>query len=515
MKVATADQMRSIESAAVERGISLASLMQRAGEHVARVAAELSDGGPILILVGPGNNGGDGLVAATWLFQRGHEVAVYTFKRPGVGTYPGSVVRGEEDQDLSELNRLARSSAVVVDALLGIGQSRAPEGLLAAILQRVNGQRSHSSRGIAVDIPTGVNADSGAAPGEAFRADLTLCMGLLKCGDVLYPGAGYAGRVQVVDVGIPEGLEGDVMVEVPSAGEIASLLPERNANSNKGSYGRLLVVAGSRDFLGAPALAGTAAYRAGAGLVEAAVTAYVQQSVAAHVLETVYTQLPEDDGRIPPGALPLISQALDRADALVFGPGLGLSSQTIELTRGVLGLLANGPVHRAVVDADGLNALAQIDRWWEVVAKLVLTPHPGEMSRLTGRSIPEIQHNRLVTAQEFAAAWQKVVVLKGAGTVIASPDGKAAVNPTGGPNLATAGTGDVLSGVIGGLLAQGCDPFEAAVAGVYWHGRAGDLLRGEHGDAGTIASDLLAVLPSARLSILEEDRSFNKRQESS
>jgi NAD(P)H-hydrate epimerase len=293
-------------------------------------------------------------------------------------------------------------------------------------------------------------------------------------------------------------------VHVPEVGDIGKLLPARGSNTNKGSFGRVLFVGGSRDFLGAPALSSIAAYRAGAGLVEVATLPSVQQNVAAHALEPIFAPLPEEDGRISPGAEPHIRDRLQQASALVYGPGMGLSESTVRLTHHILSMVGRAKLRGAVIDADGLNALAQIDRWWEVEAPLVLTPHPGEMGRLTGLSVPEVQRDRVRLAQGKAREWGKVVVLKGAGTVVASPSGTVAINLTGGPNLASAGTGDVLSGIIGGLLAQGCPPWEAAVAGVYLHGRAGDELREKYGDAGTLAGDLLPVIPLVRRSILEE-----------
>jgi NAD(P)H-hydrate epimerase len=347
-----------------------------------------------------------------------------------------------------------------------------------------------------------VNADTGAVPGEAFRATLTVAMGFLKVGNVVFPGAEYCGEIRVEDVGIPAQLAKSVQVSVPTDGDIASLLPTRSATSNKGSGGRLLVIGGSRDFVGAPALASLAAYRAGAGLVEVAVPESIEPTVGGHILEAIYRPLQEEDGQIAPDAIAAVETGMERAAALALGPGMGLSSSTVQFTQAVLRALAKAPPKHALIDADGLNALSKLGEWWKTKTPIVLTPHPGEMSRLTGLPIAEIQSDRLGVARRYAAEWEKIVVLKGAGTVVADPSGEAVVNPTGGPNLATAGTGDVLSGVIGGLLAQGVRPFPAAVAGVYIHGRAGDLLRAEHGDVGTLAGDLLGMLPRARLSIL-------------
>ncbi|HEX6506629.1 MAG TPA: NAD(P)H-hydrate dehydratase, partial [Chloroflexota bacterium] len=267
--------------------------------------------------------------------------------------------------------------------------------------------------------------------------------------------------------------------------------------------GRLLAVSGSRDFTGAPAMVSLAAYRAGAGLVEVALPASIQLAVAAHALEPIYLPLPTVDGKLGHSALEDIASALEKARSLALGPGMGLSESTIELVAGVLDLLRDEKKIGAVVDADGLNALAHIDQWHHGLGDVVVTPHPGEMSRLTGLSIAEVQADRLAVARRFASKWDVVVVLKGARTIVAAPDGRAAINSSGGPNLATAGTGDVLSGIIGGLLAQSVGAWDAARCGVYLHGRAGDLLRAELGDAGTLAGDLLAMIPVARQSILD------------
>lgn len=504
MKVVTAAEMREIEADVVKRGTSLDTLMQRAGTAVARAVAQNADAGNVLILVGPGNNGGDGIIATDALARDGREVTVYTFHRNRVEGGSADIVAAESDTNLSQLEALMQRSSTIVDALLGIGQNRAPSDDLAAILRCVNGHRPRQARALAVDIPTGVNADTGAVPGEAFRADLTIAMGFLKCGHVVYPGAGYCGETRVEDVGIPPELAESVKVSTPRDADIAAMLPARAHDANKGSGGRLLFVGGSHDFLGAPALCTAAAYRAGAGLVEAAVPESIEHSVAGHVPEDVFRPLSEENGQLGLSALIQIKESLGRATAVVSGPGMGHSENTVRFTAGLLALLGKSQIKGALFDADALNALARLPRWWETDVSMVLTPHPGEMARLTGLSVSEIQSDRLSIARRFAAEWKKIVVLKGAGTIVAAPSGETVVNTTGGPNLATAGTGDVLSGIVGGLLAQGCDPFVAATAGVYLHGRAGDLLRREHGDIGTVAGDLPPMIPAARRSILEK-----------
>jgi NAD(P)H-hydrate epimerase len=495
--------MRDIEQATFKRGTSVEVLMQAAGARVAELVARLAAGRPVLVLAGPGNNGGDGAVAAHVLAERGFHVSLYTFKRGQVEPFAGAVIRDDEDPSREKLRALCSDAGAVVDALLGTGQNRPPDPPLSSILAAVRDSRASDSVAIAVDVPTGVDADTGAVLGMCFDADRTICMAAAKLGVVTYPGAAHTGIVTVADIGIPQDLLEAIRVWQPEPSDIAKLLPTRSEESNKGSSGRLEVIAGSRDFSGAPVMCSMAAYRAGAGLVEIATPQSVHPTVAAHVVEPVFRPLPEADGSLNREALEPVSVALEKAKACVAGPGLGLTDGTVDFVRGLLHLTSERHIP-CLIDADGLNSVSKIDQWWPIASDLVLTPHPGEMSRLTRISIEEIQQDRLGVAREHAEKWQCVVVLKGAGTVVAAPDGEAVINPTGGPNLATAGTGDVLSGIIGAMLVQGLSPFHAAVCGVYLHGHAGDLLRSELGDIGTLASDLVDALPDARLSILEQ-----------
>jgi ADP-dependent NAD(P)H-hydrate dehydratase / NAD(P)H-hydrate epimerase len=502
MKIVTSEQMRSIEQACVDRGIPLEDLMQHAGSALAAKAEQMAEDGSILILVGPGNNGGDGLVAAAELVSRARDVTVYTFKRDDIAPFRGGVTHAEDDRDGSELRRLTAGCSLIVDSLLGIGQSRPVEGTLATVVTIANTCRGPMTRALATDMPTGVDTDTGAILGEAFRADGTLCMGFAKLGAVVYPGSSYAGSLYLTDAGIPAELGNSVLQSLTDPQEAASLLPQRTVDANKGSSGRVLVVSGSHDFTGAPVLVSLAAYRAGAGLVELAIPDQIKSSVASHALEPIYLPLADVDGKLGSDSLGPIGDALSRAKALVLGSGMGLSDATIALIRGVLDLLRRSSHPPAVIDADGLNALVKIPSWHHGLSDVVLTPHPGEMSRLTGMAIDDIQHDRAGVARQYAGEWGATVVLKGARTVVASPDGEIAINFSGGPNLATAGTGDVLTGVIGGLLAQGCSPWDAARCGAFLHGCAGDLWRAQHGDVGMLASDLWPLLPIARKSIL-------------
>ncbi|GAC1503120.1 MAG: bifunctional ADP-dependent NAD(P)H-hydrate dehydratase/NAD(P)H-hydrate epimerase [Steroidobacteraceae bacterium] len=502
MKVVTADEMRRIEQQCEHQGLSVSSLMQLAGQAVCQEVIATSMQGPVVFLIGPGNNGGAGIVAATRLCELGRPVCLDLLARRDVPEGIGECVLADEDADGRILRQWLERSDVIVDALLGMGQSRHTEGALGRIVRQTNETRRKGAVIIAVDVPTGIDSDTGKLLGEAVKADRTVCMGFAKPGVFVYPGAGCAGRVMVRSLGIPPSFGEISRIVYPSDEDIAAMLPRRDANSNKGSFGRVLVVGGSSAFRGAPALVSLAAYRVGAGLLEVLVPETVQESVAAHVMECIFAPGRRVDDQLGSESLPEIMTAAAKAKSIVLGPGMGLSDRTRALIGGLLEEWKSKPRIPVVVDADALSALGEIQTWWSGQRDFVLTPHPGEMGRLTGPPVESVQRDRLSTARTQAERWNQTVVLKGAGTIVASPDGHVAINSTGGPNLATAGAGDVLSGIVGGLLAQGCPPWQAAVAGTYLHGKAGDLLRETVGDAGTLAGDLTGAVPRARSMIL-------------
>lgn len=497
MRVVTAEEMRAAERRAENRGISIPDMIRQAGIAVAREAMSVVPEGPIVVVVGPGNNGSDGLAAARYLSDSGRFVRVFALHRRSDDPYLGPVALLSDD--MSGLDQALSSAACVIDALLGTGQTRAPEGLLARTIESINQSRDDRFV-LSVDIPTGVNADTGQVPGPAVRADVTLAMGAAKIGLFQYPGAEYAGRVEVSDAGVGDESFQVSRTEAMTIGDAATLIPNRNANGSKGSSGSVLFVGGSRDFCGAPVMASMGAYRSGAGLVQIAVPGSIKNVVASHAVEPVFLPLPEQDGAIDRSSTSVLAGALQKARSCVAGCGMSQTESTFAFTERFLGLLRDSQT-QCVLDADFLNNMSKLDHWWGDPPAAVITPHPGEMSRLTGLEIGAIQADRVRIAREHAHMWKVVVVLKGAGTVVASPDGRVSINTTGGPNLATAGTGDVLSGVIAGLLAQGCSLFDAARLGVYLHGLAGDLVRAEYGDAGTIAGDLLPRLPQARVRV--------------
>ena len=509
MKIVTSDQMRRIEARSEETGVSTDALMERAGLAVARsIRNHLGHvaGVPVVVLVGPGNNGGDGLVAARHLHMWGARVLVYLclnrrepdHKLADARDKGLRVLLASQDEGLTGLQEALAAAHMVVDSVLGTGRSRAIEGALKEILVALSEARARRPelRMLALDLPTGLNADTGAADPACPTADVTVALGYPKVGLFSFPGAEKVGELEIVDIGLPGGLDHDVGVELMTPGWAKAALPDRALAAHKGSFGRTLVVAGSRSFVGAAYLAASAATRVGAGLVTLAIPQSLQSAVAARAAEPTYMPLPESSPGVaaPKESASLIFESLADFDAMLLGCGLGQVPATLGMVDRLLQSATQLPP--LVVDADGLNFLATSPRWWEEFSsRAILTPHPGEMARLTGESVGEVQRDRLGGAARSAAKWNKVTVLKGAYTVVAFPDGRAMVSPFANPGLATAGTGDVLAGTITGLLSQGLSLEDSAALGVYLHGAAGEQVREELGDTGMIASDLLTALP--------------------
>lgn len=533
MKVVTVAEMAEIEK---KGGLSIPEMMENAGRAVAQEIQQRMPvaGRKILVLVGPGNNGGDGLVAARYLQEAGAQITAYLWNRKAAGD---KVLKAAESigvtivQDMSEssLPRLLVEAEILIDALLGTGASRPVEGRLKEILDTVNEWRRQPDRPylVAVDLPTGLNADTGALDPAAVPADLTVTLAFPKVGLYLFPGAGVLGEMVVADIGIPHSVAQEVKVETPTKEEIRRLLPARPLDAHKGTFGKVLVVAGSPNYTGAPYLAASAAARVGAGLVTLGVASMLQPVLASRLHEATFLLLPHDLGALVPEATKLLLERTPQYQALLLGPGLGTEERTVEFVHLLLGaergkkkkeigFLPKGEEREGkvasalpplVIDADGLNALAKASEWWKALPRRsILTPHPGEMSRLLGiEKIEEIEGRRMEVIQEAAQKWNQVVVLKGAHTLIASPEGNLTINPFANPGLASAGTGDVLAGAIAGFLAQGLDPYAAAVCGVYVHGLAGEIAKENFGDAGMVASDLLPLLPKSIKSIKAGD----------
>ena len=515
MKLVTAAQMRALEQRAVEAGTSLDALMEATGLAVAQEAwlsLGVVAGRRICVLCGPGNNGGDGLVAARHLAEWEGDVVVYLLAPRGDDDANLKRVRemgvpvrvAADDAGYAFLENALREADLIIDALLGTGRSRPIDGALAEMLRRLAAaaERTPAPKIVAIDLPTGVDADSGRADPLAVRAGMTVTFGHAKVGLYMPPGSDLAGDVLVVDIGLPKDAAGDVTAELMDTPWVRARLPERPRAGNKGTFGRVLVVAGSRQYVGAARLSAAACYRAGAGLVTVACPASVQPMVAAGLAEATYLPLPEEDGAIATAAATAILEQAASYDVLLIGPGLGQSDGARRLVAEVMARAK--PRRGCVVDADALNALAQTDGWVSrTAAPLVLTPHPGEMARLRASSVDAVQDDRLGVALAAAAECHQIVVLKGAHTVVAAPDGRAAISPYANPLLATAGTGDVLAGVIAGLLVQGVPPFEAAACGVYIHAQAAEEIGEELGDRGMLAGDLLPQIPRAVRTIRE------------
>lgn len=508
-KVVTVEQMRALERRSAERGVSVDALMENAGLEVAsqtRVLLNQVRGARVLVLVGPGNNGGDGLVAARHLHEWGASVALYmcTSRRGEPSKFQLClaqripVIEAADDPRQETLTQQLADTQLVIDAVLGTGALRPLKGAMKKIFQTLNETkaRRRDLLLLALDLPSGMHADTGETDPMCPYADVTVTLGAPKVGLFAFPGAEHVGRLQIVDIGIPPGLDDDVDLELVDEALAARLLPARPLGAHKGTFGRVLVVAGSRSYVGAAALACLGAYRSGAGLVTLAAPESVYRLVAPHLTEVTHLPLPESaDGTVAAEAAELVRHALDGVDVLLMGCGLGQSDATREFVAHVL-LAEPSPQLSTLLDADALNNLAPVYRWWERLgASAVLTPHPGEMARLSGREMTRIQADRITVAREEAKRWSQVVVLKGAFTVIATPAGPARLSPYANPGLAAGGTGDVLSGVIAGLMAQGLSPFDAASCGVALHSLAGERQRKELGEAGLLAGDLLAEIP--------------------
>ncbi len=614
MKLVSVEEMRRIEQRTDESGQSYAAMMEKAGESVARVAQEFrwpEVADQVLILVGPGNNGGDGLVAGHYLREAECDVTLYIWKRDPKGDRNLSrlkrrkrgvtILWADNDPGFDNLRQAVRGTSLVIDALLGTGVARPLSGKLAEMLAVLreeldaintrtaplepfpNGEPRapllealvppepvsddeadldlapfipgfpagpHGWGGrtdpmdsgfahlagfadddlldgpepavdralaalvsawplvpvLAVDCPTGLNCDTGALDPATVGASLTVTFAYPKWGQLQYPGAGACGVLFVVDIGVPPDVAADLPVELVERSQVRSLLPARPRDANKGTFGKVMIAGGSLLYSGAPALSAGTAARSGAGLVTLAVPREVHSLLAGGLLEITWLPLPGVDGVHSAEGARRLAQKLQGYDALLVGPGLTTeetAAEFLDVLLGEGGLDKGAWQGKCVFDADALNLLARRPQWPALLPALsVLTPHPGEMSRLTGSSIDEINANRIATARACAAQWGHVVLLKGAHTVVAHPGGRASVLPFADPALAKAGSGDVLAGAIASMLAQGLGPFDAAIAGAFVHGLAGVMAGLAEGAAGVTARELQVFVPRALVDIL-------------
>ncbi len=572
-KILTVEQMRATEAAADTAGLSYETMMAHAGRIVAdRVKQLLEDytDPRVTVLVGKGNNGGDGLVAARLIAAETEAVVSIFLTEP----------RDESDPLLAEVRKselliadaatdgaggyrvlrtMIANADIVIDAILGTGAKLPIKGELKKILAQID--RALKDRKadhphlhlttpirptvsgardpiiVAIDLPTGLDADTGELDPSALYAAETITLEAAKPGLLTFPGAAAVGTLHIGALGIPEKTEPAASVKhtLVDASVVRALLPERPANANKGTFGKALIAAGSINYTGAAALAALSAYRVGAGLVTVAAPQPIIPMLAAHLVEATWLLLPHDMGVLSKGAARVLREEMAGYTAMLIGPGLGqeeptaefiealFQSETVKVKTRSFGFSAapvataempngkdkgkgEGALPPLVIDADGLNLLAKIESWWtRLPARTVLTPHPGEFARLAHiedkddeKATDVVAKNRIGLAAEKAAAWNMIVVLKGAYTVIADPDGRVAVLPFANPGLARAGTGDVLAGMIVGLLAGGLDPFDAAVLGGYLHGYAGELATSYVGHpASVLAGDVAAHISDA------------------
>jgi hydroxyethylthiazole kinase-like uncharacterized protein yjeF len=548
VRVTTTAQIRALEKAWIESANEVPGtnwsqvLMEVAGRGAALAALSIWHedavaGGDLVVICGRGNNGGDGLVVARYLSLWGLPVICFVLAAEPAKSQTMASVESETNLQLlkktdaeivyldekeheggeldARLTSALQHGSLIVDAIFGTGLNRPVDGFAREIIEAVNNSLKPV---IAVDIASGVNSDSGQIMGSAIRAIKTVTFGYLKPGQLQYPGTAQGGDLQLIDIGLPdidflERSQGkpqetsEPQIFVTTCGAVQSVLPHRPHNSNKGTFGNLLTIAGSLGMSGSGILCASSALRTGAGLSYVATAKSLVANLPAE--ELVYKALSETTAQsISHEALKEVTHLLETVSAVVLGPGLSQNPDTVSFILDLLDLIDKP----CVLDADALNALSQNPQSLSKPARnFVMTPHPKELSRLTGKSVAELSADRIKCCLEAAKQFDCVVVLKGSYTVVGSPDGIAYLNPTGNSGMSTAGAGDVLSGIIGGLLAQGLSPIDAATAGVYLHGKAGDIAANTLGKAGLIAGDISAAIPvgltvikSGELSHLED-----------
>ncbi len=518
MYLTTAAEMREMDRRTIEDfGLPGRVLMENAGRGAVGFFLECFgrlEGRSAAVIAGRGNNGGDGFVMARYLHQQGINVSVYLLSERGrvqgdaltnlalLDPAGVPVIALPDLEAFETVSAEIGRHAVFIDAILGTGLNSDVRGYFRTAIERIN----ELGRPVfAVDIPSGLNADTGRICGVCIRAAATATFAFAKCGHLIPPGAALTGDLRIVDIGIPAHIVESVAPRqqaiLPQTASGA--VPRRQRDAHKGTSGHLLVVAGSPGKTGAAAMAALSAMRTGAGLVTLAVPKSLNPVVEPQVTEVMTALLPETvDGALDEKALDRILALAADKKCLAIGPGIGTGEETRHLVRQVV---AKSPVP-LVIDADGLNCLAGgTGVLKQAGVPVVLTPHPGEMSRLSGISTGEIQADRIGRAREFAEAHGVFLVLKGAATVVAAPDGRCLINTTGNPGMASGGMGDVLTGLIAGWMTQGLDPLAACLAGVFLHGRAADALSEESGPFGYLASDVMRQIPAQIRSIVEGD----------
>ena len=541
-KIVTVEQMHMLESEAFSSGVSYEYMMEMAGSAVFDTIYERVTDVSVkrfVVVVGPGNNGGDGCVVARLLAASGAIVNVFTIKANDSNTdnkhkallAGATVITPEEDPKMKIFAKEISTADVFIDAIFGTGARIPLKGMAAKMLAIASVElESRETLRIAIDCPSGLDCDTGVTDDNILSADISVTFGAAKVGQFIFPGADAVGELVLADIGWPSDLSAldSIPLNLAFGADVGSMLPERSRDSHKGTFGTALVVAGSINYTGAAYLAAASAYRVGAGLVTVALPGSIHGIVASQLPEATWIILPSDMGVISDSGVSIVHQALNNVDSLLLGPGWGTEKSTANFMRGMLLPVdesATGGIGFAVessgksiaeldlnqlpptvVDADGLKLLVELPEWYlRLPALSVLTPHPGEMAFLTGMSIDDIQADRIGVASHFALEWGHIVVLKGAFTVVSTPKGNVTVHPFATSALACAGTGDVLAGLIAGLLAQGMQPYQAAVAGTFLHGLAGEIALSEIGTAASVlASDVLDMTPKAISSVMSQ-----------
>lgn len=508
-KIVTVSEMRRIEREADSTGLSYAQMMLNAGTNLAKIIESIytpDHSKSILGIIGSGNNGGDTLVALNYLLEQGWSCSAYLLR-----------IRDESDRLISEfeemggkkyyayeetnyqvLDQFLSENAYLMDGVLGTGFHLPLSQELSAVLGKVKRYKTENPASIytiAVDCPSGVDCDDGFAASAVIPADITITMAAVKRGLLSFPAADLTGELKVVAIGdLSKNIEwNNVNCWLVDAGDIAKVIPLRPRYAHKGTFGTALIIAGSINYPGAAILAGESAYRIGVGLVQMAVPQCLYTTLVSNLPEAIWLPLPDDEGYISIEAVDVIKSNTIKISAILLGPGFGMHTVTKDFLSNFLSLvLGNFDTPRMVVDADGLKLIKEIPDWYKrLPTGSILTPHPGEMSVLSGLSVDEIQADRIGTARKFSQKWGHVIVLKGAFTVIASPDGEVSVIPFATPALSRAGSGDILAGMIVGLIAQGVSSYNAAVAAAWIHARAGYLAGEELGSAYVLPRDMI------------------------
>jgi len=492
MKVASVSQMRAIDNATINKyGIAGGVLMENAGVCVVSEVFDNTNANSFVVLCGKGNNGGDGSVVARHLYNKGKKVVLVLVANEdellGDAKTNFNIARKIGVPIENGLTKIAKQEImnceVIIDALLGIGTISNPRGDIAGAIEIIN---NADKIVFSVDVPSGINSDTGEVYNPCVKANYTVTFGLYKIGLVCYPAREYAGRVKVCDISFAKKAIDDENIKINIIEK--AQFPTRTQNTHKGSFGRVFALAGSIGFTGAAYLAVTAAMKTGCGLATLGIPYSLNNIMEQKLTEVMTLPLVEKDGMLSKDALCGIKKAILGSDAVICGCGLGNNEDIYEIITEII-KTSKTPI---VLDADGINVLmGHTDILKGKNCEIIITPHIGEMARITGLSIQQIQNNTLQVAQTFATEYNIVTVLKSANTIVALPNGEAYINIYGNSGMATAGSGDVLAGIIGSLIAQGVPPMQAAKSGVYIHSRAGDLAAYKLGEHSLLATDIM------------------------